>query len=80
MMALMLRYVEDNEEAAYQYARMLLGAFTADPYIENALQLTHDLVTESVSDIRDFEGEEVATRINAALRRVINRAQAELAD
>lgn len=80
MMALMLRYVEDNEEVAYQYARTLVGAYAADPYIPNALQLTHDLVTESVSDIRTFEGEEVASRINAALRQLLRRVEAELAD
>lgn len=80
MMALMLRYVEDREEIAYQYARTLVGAFAADPYIPDALQLTHDLVTETVSDIRDFEGEETANRINVALRRLLNRVGAELAD
>lgn len=78
-MALMLRYVEGREEVAHQYARTLLGAFASDPYIEDALQLTHDLVTESVNDVRIFEGEEVANRINVALRRLINRAWAELA-
>ena len=78
MMALMLRYVEDNEGVAYQYARTLVGAFAADPYIMDALQLTHDLVTESVNDIRAFEGEEVASRLDAALRRLINRVKAEL--
>lgn len=78
-MALMFRYVEGREEVAYQYARTLLGAFAADPHIEDALQLTHDLVTESVNDVRTFEGEEVANRINVALRRLINRAWAELA-
>jgi hypothetical protein len=57
MMTLMLRYVEDHEEVAYQYARTLVGAFAADPYIPDALQLTHDLITESVDDIRNFEGE-----------------------
>lgn len=78
MMALMLRYVEDREEVAYQYARTLVGGFAADPYIMDALQLTHDLVTESVNDIRAFEGEEVANRINVALRRLLNRVEAEL--
>lgn len=78
MMALMLRYVEDHEEVAYQYARTLLGAFAADPYIEDALQLTHDLITETTNDIRTFEGEEVSNRINVALRRLINRAWGEL--
>lgn len=80
MMALMLRYVEDREEIAYQYARTLLGAFAADPYIEDALQLTHDLITETMNDIRSFEGEEVSNRINVALRRLINRAWAEPVD
>lgn len=78
MMALMLRYVEGREEVAYQYARTLLGAFAADPYIENALHLTHDLITETVNDIRTFEGEEAASRIDVALRRLINRTWAEL--
>ena len=55
-MALTLRYVEDREEVAHQYARTLLGAFAADPYIEDALQLTRDLVTESMNDVRTFEG------------------------
>lgn len=80
MMALMLRYAEDREEVAYQYARTLLGAFAADPYIEDALQLTHDLITESMNDIRAFEGEETASRIDAALRRLVKRAWAEPAD
>lgn len=79
MMALMFRYVEDREEVAYQYARTLVGAFAADPYIEDALQLTHDLITESVNDIRTFEGEEAASRINVALRRLLKRVEAELA-
>lgn len=77
MMALMLRYVEDREEVAYQYARTLVGAFAADPYIPDALQLTHDLITESVDDIRNFEGEEAASRINVALRQLLNRVKAE---
>ena len=80
MLALMLRYVEDREEVAYQYARTLVGAYAADPYIPDALQLTHDLVTESVNDIRTFEGEEIANRINVALRRLLRRVEAELAD
>lgn len=77
MLALTLRYVEDHEEVAYQYARTLVGAYAADPYIPDALQLTHDLVTESVNDIRTFEGEEVANRINVALRRLLRRVEAE---
>ena len=77
MLALMLRYVEGHEEVAYQYARTLVGAYAADPYIPDALQLTHDLVTESVNDIRTFEGEETANRINVALRRLLRRVEAE---
>lgn len=80
MMALMLRYVEDRDEVAYQYARTLVGAFAADPYIPDALQLTRDLVTESVNDIRDFEGEEAASRIDVALRRLLDRVEAEPTD
>lgn len=79
MLALMLLYVEDREEVAYQYARTLVNAYAADPYIPDALQLTHDLVTESVNDIRTFEGEGVANRINVALRRLLRRVEAELA-
>lgn len=80
MMALMFRYIEDREEVAYQYARTLVGAYAADPYIEDAFQLTHSLVTEAVNDIRNFEGEEAASRINVALRRLINRVEADMAD
>lgn len=80
MLTLMLRYVEDREEVAYQYARTLVGAYAADPYIPDALQLTHDLVTESVNDIVAFEGEKSADRINVALRRLLRRVEAELDD
>ena len=79
MVALMLRYAESREEVAYQYARTLLGAFAADPHIEDALQLTHDLITESINDIRTFEGEEASKRINAALRQLLARAEADKA-
>lgn len=78
--ALMLRYVEDREEVAYQYAHALVNFFTIDLDIPKALQLTHDIVTESTNDIRSFEGEEAASRIDAALRRLIDRVEAELAD
>lgn len=78
--ALMLRYVEDNEEIAYQYAHALLGSFTGDLDIPEALQLTRDIVTEATNDIRNFEGEGTASRIDVALRRLIDRAGAELAD
>lgn len=79
MTALMLRYVEDHEEAAYQYARALVRRFTADLSTHDALRLAHDIVTEATNDIRDFEGEEAANRINIALRQPLNRVKAELA-
>lgn len=79
-MALMLRYVEDNEEAAYQYARALVRHFTADLSTHDALRLARDIVTEITNDIRDLEGEEVANRTDAALRRLIDRVEAELTD
>lgn len=80
MTALMLRYVEDREEVAYQYARALVRRFTADLSAHDALRLAHDIVTESTNDIRELEGEESAARINVALRRLIDRVEAELAD
>lgn len=78
--ALMLRYVEDHEEIAHQYAYALVGSFTIDLDIPEALQLTRDIITESTNDIRNFEGEEMASRIDVALRRLINRVEAELDD
>lgn len=82
MMALMLRYVEDNEEVAHQYARALVSALatTDDLQVSGALCLARDIVTESTNDIRNFEGEDAASRIDAALRRLIDRVDAELAD
>lgn len=79
MMALMLRYIEDHEEAAYQYARALVRRFTADLSTYDALRLARDIVTESTNDIRDFEGEEAADRIDVALRRLIDRVEADKA-
>lgn len=78
--ALMLRYVEDHEEAAYQYAHALAISLTVDLDIPEALQLTRDIVTECTNDIINFEGEEAASRIDVALRRLIDRVEAELAD
>ena len=78
--ALMLRYVEDREEVAYQYAHALVDFFTIDLDIPEALRLTRDIVTESTNDVREFEGEEAAARIDAALRRLIDRVEADLAD
>lgn len=79
-MALMLRYVEDREEIAYQYAHALVSFFTIDLDIPEALQLTRDIVTETTNDIRNFEGGEVANRLDVALRRLIDRVEVELAD
>ena len=76
----MLRYVEDREEVAYQYAHALVSFFTIDLDISEALQLTRDIVTEVTNDIVIFEDEEVASRIDVALRRLIDRVEAELAD
>lgn len=44
------------------------------PHISPALE------PESMNDIRVFEGEEEASRINVALRQLLNRVKAELAD
>lgn len=78
--ALMLRYVEDHEEIAYQYAHSLVNFFTIDLDVPEALQLTRDIITETTNDIGNFEGEEAASRIDVALRRLIDRVEAELAD
>lgn len=80
MAALALRYVENNEEAAHQYARALVRRFTSDSSVHDALRLARDIITECTNDIREFEGEEVASRINAALRRLLNLVEAELTD
>lgn len=77
MMALMLRYCEAREDAAYQYARQLVRRLCADMGPDGAVQLARDIVTETANDIRDFEGEEVADRINVALRRLIERVEAD---
>lgn len=75
--ALMLRYVEDNEEAAYQYACVMLRSFMFDLSPRDAFRLVSSILTETTNDIRDFEGEEVASRVDAALRRLLDRAKAE---
>ena len=80
MTALMLRYIDGYEEVAYQYARALVRRFTADLSIHDALRLARDIVTEVTNDIGIFEEEEVANRIDVALRRLIDRVEAELAD
>ena len=76
----MLRYVEDREEVAYQYAHALVNFFTIDLDIPEALQLTRDIVTEITNDIGIFENKEEASRVDVALRRLIDRVEAELAD
>lgn len=78
--ALMLRYVEDDEEIAYQYAHALVSFFTIDLDVPEALQLARDIVTEITNDIVTFEDEEVASRLDVALRRLIDRVEAELTD
>ena len=80
MAALMLRYAEDHEAAAHQYASALLLRLSTDVDPEEAAQLARDIVTEITNDIRDFEGEEVASRIDVALRRLIDLVEAELSN
>lgn len=81
-MALALRYVEDHEEVAHQYVLALVSALAAaeDSGVSGALSPTRDITTESTNDIRNFEGEETASRIDVALRRLIDRIDAELTD
>lgn len=76
-MALTLRYVEDNEAAADQYLRAMLRLFMFDLYPDEGFQLVRDLAVESTNDIREFEGVETASRINVALRRLIDRVEAD---
>lgn len=45
------------------------------PY--EVIQLARDIVTETTNDIRDFEGEGVSSRIDVALRRLIDRVEAD---
>ena len=75
----MLRYVEDREEVAGQYLRAMLRPFMFDLYIDEGFQLVRDFATESTNDIRTFEGVETANRINVALRRLIDRTEADAA-
>lgn len=79
MTALMLRYIDGYEETAYQYARALVRCLTADLSAYDALRLVRDIVTEVTNDIGIFEDEETASRIDVALRRLIDRVEAELA-
>lgn len=77
MMALMLRYTLTREEAAYQYARALVRRLSADVGPREVVQLARDIIIETTNDIRNFEGEEVASRIDTALRRLIDRIEAD---
>ena len=79
MMALTLRYVEDREEVADQYLRAMLRLFMFDLYPDEGFQLVRDFAVESTNDIREFESAETASRINVALRRLIDRAEADAA-
>lgn len=76
-MALMLRYCEVHEEVAYQYARALFYRLSADVGPYEVTQLARDIVTEVANDIRDFEGVETSSRVNVALRRLIDRVEAD---
>ena len=80
MMALMLRYALSRREVAHQYANALLLHLSTDVDLEEAAELAREIVTEATNDIREFEGEEVASQIDAALRRLINHVEAELTD
>lgn len=80
MVALMLRYIDGYEEIAYQYALALVRRLTADLSVHDALRLARDIVTEVTNDIVTFEDEEVASRIDVALRQLIDRVEVELAD
>ena len=80
MTALMLRYIEGQEEVAYQYARALMYHLSADLPVPDALRLARDIVTEVTNDIRIFEDEETAARSDVALRQMIDRVEVELTD
>ena len=79
MMALTLRYVEDNEEVADQYLRAMLRLLMFDLYPDEGFQLVRDFAAESTNDIRNFEGVEAMSRINVALRRLTDRVEADAA-
>ena len=79
MLALTLRYAEDNEEAADRYLRAALRFFMFDLYPHEAFKLVRTFTTDATDNIRDLEGEEVASRIGAALRRLIDHVEADKA-
>lgn len=76
-MALMLRYALSREDVAYQYARALIRRLSADVGPYEVVQLARDIVVETTNDIRNLEGEEVSSRIDVALRRLIDRVEAD---
>lgn len=80
MTALMLHYIDGQEEVAYRYARALVRRLTADLSTYDALRLARDIITEVTNDIRIFEDEETASRIDAELRQLIDHVEAELTD
>lgn len=77
MLALTLRYAEDNKEAADRYLRAALRFFMFDLYPHEAFELVHTFATDTTDNIRDLEGEEVAGRIRAALRQLIDHVEAD---
>lgn len=77
MTSLMLRYIDGQEEVANQYLRALLWFFMVDLYPRDAFRLVRGIVTEVTNDIEIFEDEGVASRTDAALRQLIDRAEAD---
>ena len=76
-MALTLRYVEEHEATADRYLRAALRFFMFNLYPHEAFELVRTFTTETTNGIREFEGEEAASRIDVALRRLIDRAEAD---
>lgn len=79
MLALTLRYAEDNEEAADRYLRAALRFFMFDLYPHEAFELVRTFATDTTDNIRDIEGEEAASRINVALQKLIDHVEADKA-
>lgn len=79
MAALMIRYALSREEVAHQYVRALLFRLSSDLAPEEAVQLARDIVTEATDSIRSIECDGTASRIDVALRRLIDRVEADKA-
>ena len=77
MAALMLRYALSREDVAHQYARALICRLAADVGPHKVFQLARDIATEISNDVGGIEGEEVASRIGVALRRLIDRVEVD---